>query len=125
MTIWWSDGTPLSQSSDAPPRLSQPGPALIVDFGQVVSGKIETDIDAASGAPIGFSTSESLQFLVAGSDTHAYGNGDIVYRPTGRHESWHAFARRTFRYLRVALLEPGWVQFARIGIGSLISLEVT
>jgi alpha-L-rhamnosidase len=115
VAAWWADGTHLGEPSGAAVRLSQPGPALILDFGRVVSGKIEADVNAASGAGISFSTSESLEFLGAGSDTHAYGNGDITYRPSGGREGWHAFARRTFRYLLVALVEPGWVQFNRIG----------
>ncbi|HET6318690.1 MAG TPA: hypothetical protein VFG86_19730, partial [Chloroflexota bacterium] len=96
-------------------RLSQPAERLIVDFGEVVSGKIEADLLHASGAPIVFSTSESLAFLSLGSDTQVYGYGDIVHRPSGGLENWHAFARRTFRYLLVSLSEPGWADVDRIG----------
>ena len=121
---WWSDGealTPidlarLRDADDSSLRLSQPGPALVLDFGQVVSGKIEADVADASGAPITFSSSESLEFLSMGSDTQVYGNGDLVYRPGGGRETWHAFVRRTFRYLLVTLGQPGWADVDRVGL---------
>ena len=120
----WSDGEPLSSTDfgslldtdNTSSRLSQPGPGMVLDFGMVVSGKIEADVLAASGLPVTFSSSESLEFLFVGGDTQVYGNGDLVYRPGGGQESWHAFARRTFRYLLVTLSQPGWVDFDRIGL---------
>ena len=120
----WSDGEQLGASElsklleadGTSVRLSQPGPGLILDFGEVVSGKIEADALDASGAPVVFSSSESLEFLSVGSDTQAYGSGDVAYRPGGGPESWHAFARRTFRYLLVTLPQPGWADFDRIGV---------
>jgi alpha-L-rhamnosidase len=121
---WWSDGEALPptdlarllDADDSSLRLSQPGPALILDFGQVVSGKIEADVADASGAPITFSSSESLAFLSPGSDTQVYGNGDVGYRPGGGRETWHAFARRTFRYVLVTLGQPGWADLDRLGL---------
>ena len=118
---WWWDGTPTGQSDASGVRLSQPGQSLIIDFGRVVSGKIEVEVDVASGAPVGFSSSESLEFLAPGGDTQAYGNGEIVYKPGGGHENWHAFVRRTFRYLLVRLLQPGWIQFNHIGMTARLS----
>jgi alpha-L-rhamnosidase len=120
----WSDGAPLDSTDlsklldpgDASLRVNQPGRGLVLDFGEVISGKIEVEVDRASGVPVTFSTSESIAFLAVGSDTQAYGTGDIVYRPGGGHESWHAFTRRTFRYLLVTLPQPGWVDFDRIGV---------
>jgi alpha-L-rhamnosidase len=81
-----------------------------------VSGKVEVEVEAASGAPVGVSTSESLQFLAPGGDTQVYGNGELVYKPGGGRETWHAFGRRTFRYLLVRMIQPGWAQFNRIGM---------
>jgi alpha-L-rhamnosidase len=89
---------------------------LVLDFGEVVSGKIEADLLEASGGPIRFSTSESLEYLSIGSDTLAYGNGDVLYQPGGGRERWHAFTRRTFRYLLVTLAQPGWADVDSIGV---------
>jgi alpha-L-rhamnosidase len=120
---WWN-GEPLGdlelsrlqETDNAGVRLTQPGQSLVLDFGEVVSGKIEVDVLDASGAAVQFSTTESLAFLAVGSDTRAYGNGDLVYRPGGGTEHWHAFTRRTFRYLLVSLAEPGWVELDRVGL---------
>jgi alpha-L-rhamnosidase len=124
VAAWWTDGarlTPVDLASVLPSdnsslHLSQPGPGLILDFGKVVSGKIEADAAAASGTPVTFSSSESLQFLSTGGDTQVYGNGDVVYRPGGGRETWHAFVRRTFRYLLVTLTDSGWVDLDRVGV---------
>jgi alpha-L-rhamnosidase len=113
---WWSDGTPISQSNLTGVRLSQPGQSVVIDFGRIVSGKIEVEVDSASGAAVGFSSSESLQFLAAGGDTQVYGNGELIYKPGGGRESWHSFARRTFRYLLIRLLQPGWIQLDSVGM---------
>lgn len=120
----WLDGEELGDddfdkllvADQASFRLSQPGRALVLDFGDVVSGKIEVDVLGASGATVAFSTSESLAFLGVGGDTQAYGNGDLVHRPAGGPESWHAPVRRTFRYLLLSLREPGWVDLDRVGV---------
>jgi hypothetical protein len=72
---WWSNGEQLREAElhnlletdDASVRLTQPGQRLIVDFGEVVSGKIEADVLDASGVPVVFSTSDALDFLSDGS----------------------------------------------------------
>ncbi len=122
---WWSDGAQLSAAElgallvtdQVGLRLSQPGRALRLDFGEVVSGKVEADVFDASGAPVVISSSESLEFLAVGGDTQVYGNGDLAYRP-GRDgpERWHAYTRRTFRYLMLTIQEAGWIDFDRIGV---------
>jgi hypothetical protein len=106
----------LLKTDNSSLHMSRSEGALVLDFGRVVSGKIEADLADASGTPIAFSTSESLEFLSIGSDTQAYGNGDVLYRPGGGRETWHAFVRRTFRYLLVTLTESGWVEFDRVGL---------
>jgi hypothetical protein len=89
---------------------------LVLDFGEVISGKIEMDSAASSSPLVVFSTSESLQYLRIGSDTQAYGNGDLTNRPGPEFESWHTPHRRTFRYLLVSLADDGWAEVDRVGV---------
>jgi alpha-L-rhamnosidase len=120
----WYDGEELSpddlsklqQTDGVGLRLNQPGRGLVLDFGEVVSGKIEVDSTAGSGAALTLSTSESLGFLAVGSDTQVYGNGDLVHRPGRDSETWHAPVRRTLRYLLLTLPDAGWVDLDRVGV---------
>jgi alpha-L-rhamnosidase len=120
----WFDGDELNptdlekllQTDSSPLRLSQPGHGLVLDFGEVVSGKVELDTLAGSGAAVTIATSESLGFLAPGGDTQVYGNGDIVHRPGHATESWHAAMRRTFRYVLLTLPDAGWIDLDRVGV---------
>ena len=77
------------------------GSLAVVDFGQVVSGKVELSLGEGSTGSVILSFSESMRFLRPGSDESRYGLGDLSYGPISAAITWTSPYRRTFRYLLI------------------------
>ncbi|MBI3967593.1 MAG: hypothetical protein HY329_18300, partial [Chloroflexi bacterium] len=92
-------------------RRSGASPAVVVDFGQVVSGKVEVTITGATAERLGLAFSEALVFAKIGSDTTDYGYGDLAVKidATPLPATWTTAYRRTFRYLVLYLPDRGRV----------------
>ena len=90
---------------------------LVVDFGRLVSGKLEVDVTSIDpGATLRFSFSESREFLALGSDSLAYGYGDLKFTAQLVPVAYTAPLRRSFRWLMISLEGGQRAELGRTGL---------